>query len=251
MTELEVLLHWVYVAIMVGSGISFYVMSKKPRKIPYYKYTIHIFIVIWSALGYSALALNQGTIVVFDQVVHYARYLDWIVTTPLLLLSLCLTAKLTTRNEEWLIGTLLGTQVIMIVTGLVAELSANPTYQYFWYIIGCIALVVILYIMWNPLLRISKTQGKGIEKVYVASAVYLSVQWVLYPIVWLIGQPGIQAIDSFTTTLLFLILPVVSKAGFGFFNLIKLRNLDDKYKPAPKPPHPSKPSYEESGQNAG
>jgi bacteriorhodopsin len=251
MNEIEVTLHWIYVGIMVLSGISFYVLGKDSKGIPYYKYTIHMFIVFWSALGYSALALNQGTIVIFDQVVHYARYLDWVVTTPLLLLSLCLTAKLTTRNEGWLIGTMIGAQVIMIVTGLVAELSATPAYQYFWYIIGCIALVVVLYVMWKPLLEISKTQGAGIEKVYIASAVYLTVQWILYPVVWLIGQPGLQIFDSFTTTILFLILPVVSKAGFGFFNLIKLRNLDPKYKPQPKPPHPSKPLYKDTGLATG
>jgi bacteriorhodopsin len=242
MDSFEVMLHWVYVAIMVISGISFYVMSQDTKGIPYYKYTIHIFIVIWSALGYSALALNQGTIVVNDQVVHYARYLDWIVTTPLLLLSLCLTAKLITRNEGWLIGSMMGAQVIMIITGLIAELSSITAYQYFWYIIGCIALFVVLYIMWKPLLAISKTQGKGIEKVYIASASYLTIQWLLYPIAWIIGQPGMQLIDSFTTTLLFLILPVISKAGFGFFNLIKLRNLESIYKPQPKPPHPAQPS---------
>jgi bacteriorhodopsin len=243
MNDVEVTLHWIYVAIMVISGISFYVMSQDTKGIPYYKYTIHIFIVIWSALGYSALALNQGTIEVYDQVVHYARYLDWVVTTPLLLLSLALTAKLTTRNEGWLIGSLMGAQVIMILTGLIAELSATEAYQYFWYIIGCIALVVVLYIMWKPLLAISETQGAGIVKVYKASAVYLTVQWILYPIVWILGQPGMQIFDSFTTTVLFLILPVVSKAGFGFFNLIKLRNLDSQYKPQPKPAHPSQPAY--------
>jgi bacteriorhodopsin len=92
-------------------------------------------------------------------------------------------------------------------------------------------------------MAIAETQGAGIVNVYKASAVYLTVQWILYPIVWILGQPGMQIFDSFTTTVLFLILPVISKAGFGFFNLIKLRNLDRQYKPQPKPPHPSKPAY--------
>lgn len=244
MNETEVLLHWVYVAIMFGSGFAFYIMSRNRKGIPYFKYIIHIFVVIWSGLAYSALALNQGTIEFNGQAVHFARYLDWVVTTPLLLLSLALTGKLTTRNEGWLIGALMGTQAIMILTGLVAELSPDPSRQYFWYILGCIALVIVLYIFWGPLLRIAKTQGPNLEKVYRASAVFLTVQWILYPLVWLIGSMGMQLLDSFTTTVLFLILPVVSKAGFGFFNLIKLRNLPEDDKPVPEPSHPVEPDQQ-------
>ncbi|MBC5991947.1 bacteriorhodopsin [Pontibacter sp. SD6] len=127
MNETEVLLHWAYVAIMLVSGIAFYLLSKNPKDVPYYKYTIHIFIVTWSALAYTALALNQGTIEVGGQQVHFARYLDWVITTPLLLLSLALTGKLITRKEGWLIGTMMGTQAIMILTGLVADLSVDET----------------------------------------------------------------------------------------------------------------------------
>ena len=241
MDKTEVMLHWIYVAIMLCSGIAFYVMSKDRKGIPYYKYLIHIFVVTWSGLAYSALALNQGSIHYQGQTVHFARYLDWVITTPLLLLSLALTGKLTTRKEGWLIGGMMGSQAIMILTGLVAEVSPDQLRQYYWFVLGCVALVIVLYLFWVPLLRIARTQGKNIERVYRASAIYLTVQWILYPLVWVIGQPGLQFLDPFTTTLLFLILPVVSKAGFGFFNLIKLRNLPEADKPTPKPPHPYEP----------
>jgi bacteriorhodopsin len=241
MNETEQLLHWIYVGLLTLSGIAFYIKSNDPKGIPQYKYTIHIFIVLWSALLYSALAMNQGTIIFNGQEVHYARYLDWVVTTPLLLLSLALTGKLLTRKEGWLIGSMMGTQVIMILTGLAAELSSPGFSQYFWYGLGCVALVVVLYIFWGPLLGIAKTQGRAIERVYTKSATFLSIQWVLYPLLWIIGQPGLQLIGSFWTTVGFLILPIISKAGFGFYNLGLLRNLQDTDKPAPKPAHPAPP----------
>jgi bacteriorhodopsin len=242
MNETEVLLHWAYVAIMILSGIAFYILSKNPRGVPYYKYTIHIFIVTWSALAYTALALNQGTIEIGGQQVHFARYIDWVVTTPLLLLSLALTGKLVTRKEGWLIGTMMGTQAIMILTGLIADLSVDQTRQYFWYTVGCIALLVVFYIFWGPLYAIAKTQGENITRVYRASALFLTIQWLLYPIVWLVGDTGMKLLGPFATTVLFLIIPIVSKAGFGFFNLAKLRDLPSEDKPAPKPPHPYEPS---------
>ncbi|CAN5908207.1 bacteriorhodopsin [soil metagenome] len=241
MNETEQLLHWVYVALLTVSGVVFYLKSKDPKGIPQYKYTIHMFIVFWSALAYAALAMNQGSVNFNGQQVHFARYVDWVVTTPLLLLSLTMTGKLITRKEGWLIATLMGTQAIMILTGLVAELSSPGFSQYFWYTMGCIALVIVLYIFWGPLLAIAKTQGEGIERVYAKSATFLTVQWILYPLVWLIGTPGLQLIGPFWTTVGFLVLPVISKAGFGFYNLSLLRNLEEHDKPAPKPVHPAPP----------
>jgi bacteriorhodopsin len=238
MTETEQLLHWIYVILLTISGVVFYLKSRDPKGIPMYKYTIHMFIVFWSAIVYSALALGQGTVIFNGQQVHYARYVDWVVTTPLLLLSLTMTGKLITRKEGWLIATLMGSQAIMILTGLAAELAPPDFTQYYWYGLGCIALVVVLYLFWGPLQEIAKTQGEGIEEVYNKSAVFLTVQWILYPVVWLIGQPGLQLLNPFWTTVGFIILPIISKAGFGFFNLGLLRGLEERYKPAPKPAHP-------------
>jgi bacteriorhodopsin len=46
----------------------------------------------------------------------------------------------------------------------------------------------------------------------------------------MLGKPGLNIIDATTTTVLFIILPIISKAGFGFFNLLLLRNLPEEVK---------------------
>lgn len=218
-------LHWVYVLIMFGSGVMFYALSTHPKNVPQYKYLIHVFIVVWSGLAYSALALDQGYAVVNEQKVHYARYIDWVVTTPLLLLSLTLTGKYNLKMEGTLTAALLGTQVIMIVTGLVAELSPPPQ-QYYWYAAGCVALGIVLHLIWGPLLHRAKAQEEDLIGVYRRSAAFLTVQWLAYPLVWLVGQPGLGLIGPAASTALFIALPVISKAGFGFYNLSLLRNLE-------------------------
>lgn len=228
-------LHWLYVAVMFASAIAFQLMNRHPRKIPHYKYLIHTFVVTWSGLAYAALALGGGTTENDGVTVYYARYIDWVVSTPLLLLSLNLTAKLTVKVEGTLTAALLGTQAIMILTGLVGDLSPKPD-QWFWYIAGCIALVIVLYIFWGPLLRVARTQHPAIAKVYVRSARFLTIQWLLYPLVWALGTPGAGLFDSFTTSVLFIILPIISKSGFGFFNLLSLRALPEDVKELEKRP---------------
>lgn len=232
MTNFEQTLHWLYVAVMFGSAAALFSMSRKPKGVPEYKYTIHIFVVVWSGLAYSALAMNQGWTLIGDQRVMYARYIDWVVTTPLLLLSLTLTGKYFKDVEGAITAALMGTQAIMIVTGLVAELSVDPSVQYFWYIAGCVALIMVLYLFWGPLYSKAKTQGGRLTEVYRKSATFLTIQWLLYPIAWIIGTPGLGWIGSTVTTVLFIILPVVSKAGFAFYNLGLLREMETQSEPA-------------------
>ena len=227
MTQFEITLHWIYVAIMFGSAIFFFVWSRDPKHIPPHKYLLHILIVVWSGLAYSAIALDQGYLFSEGQKVTYARYIDWIVSTPLLVMSLSFTGMLLVDKVGWLKGSLLFTQVVMIATGLVAELSPASE-QWYWYVMGCVALVIILYLFWVPLYQLAKSQGRELEEVYKKSATFLTIQWILYPLVWLIGTMGLGLIDNVFTTVLYIILPIVSKAGFGFYNLSLLRNMKDK-----------------------
>jgi bacteriorhodopsin len=229
MSDFDIMLHWAYVVVMFGSALFFYLLSRNPKAVPQYKYLIHIMVVVWSGLAYSALAMQQGTTQVAGETVFYARYIDWVVSTPLLLLSLTLTAKYTIKVQGPVTAGLVGAQVIMILTGLLAELSTDFA-KWYWYTAGCIALVIVLLLFWGPLLRKAQSQGREIEEVYRKSAIFLTVQWLAYPTVWLLGTQGLGLLDATTTTVLFIILPIISKSGFGFFNLFLVRNLPESVK---------------------
>jgi bacteriorhodopsin len=63
-------------------------------------------------------------------------------------------------------------------------------------------------------------------KVYRRLALYLTVQWLAYPLVWLIGRPGLGLIGPTVSAALFIVLPIISKAGFGFYHLSRLRDME-------------------------
>ena len=226
MSETDVLLHWGYVAVMALSAAAILFMARAPKGVPQYKYLIHAFVVIWSGLAYAAIAFGQGTIEINGETVYFARYCDWVVSTPLLLLSLVLTGKYTIKIEGAITAGLLGSQVIMVLTGLIGDLSTGST-RWFWYIAGCVALIVVYRLMWRELYAKAKIQGPELTAAYRASAVFLSVQWLLYPTVWALGTPGLGIFNPLLTSVLFIILPIVSKSGFAFYNLSKLRALPD------------------------
>jgi bacteriorhodopsin len=146
---------WFYVACMAAGALLFFRWSRQPSGVPHYEYTIAMIIPIWSGLAYTAMALGQGSITLDGREIYIARYGDWIVTTPLLLWALASTAMFYRRLDKALIGGLMFTDVVMILCGLIADLTADPAVKWFWYLLGCICLLIILWITWGPLRRIA------------------------------------------------------------------------------------------------
>ncbi|NJN85530.1 MAG: bacteriorhodopsin [Leptolyngbyaceae cyanobacterium SL_7_1] len=223
----QTIFHWVYVASMAVGALYFWQLSRHPRQVPQYEYLVAMFIPIWSGLAYLAMAIDQGKVEVAEQLTHYARYADWIVTTPLLLLALSWTAMQFIKKDWTLIGFLISTQVVVILTGLIADLSERDWVRYLWYICGVVAFVVVLWGVWNPLRAKARSQGQGLSSLYDKLATYLTAFWIGYPVVWIIGPSGFGWVSQTVDTFLFCLLPFFSKVGFSFLDLHGLRNLQE------------------------
>ncbi|BAY39575.1 bacteriorhodopsin [Nostoc sp. NIES-2111] len=225
--DLQSILHWIYVAGMASGALYFWSLSRNPRGVPQYEYLVATFIPIWSGLAYMAMALDQGKVEVAGQIAHYARYIDWIVTTPLLLLSLSWTAMQFTKKDWTLVGFLMSTQVVVITSGLIADLSERDWVRYLWYICGVFAFLIVLWGIWNPLRAKARTQEVELSSLYDKLVTYFTVLWICYLIVWIIGPSSFDWINQTTETFLFCLIPFFSKVGFSFLDLHGLRNLHD------------------------
>jgi len=224
----QTILHWLYVAGMAIGALHFWMLSRNPKRVPQYEYLVAIFIPIWSGLAYMAMALGQGKVEIAGQITHYARYIDWIVTTPLLLLALSWTAMQFVKKDWTLIGFLMSTQVVVITTGLIADLSERNWVRYLWYICGVVAFLIVLWGIWVPLRAKSKSQGRELAELHDKLTVYFTVLWIGYPIVWILGPSGFRWFNQDIDTLLFCILPFFSKVGFSFLDLHGLRSLQGR-----------------------
>ena len=229
--DLQAVFYWLYIAGMAIGAIHFILLGRNPRGVPQYEYLVASFIPIWSALAYLSMALphgdlEQGKIEVAGQIAHFARYLDWVVTTPLLLLSLSWTAMHHLKKKDWtLIASLMMTQVIVVVCGLIADLSVVPWVRYFWYINGVIAFLVVLGGIWGPLRSKTRSQGAELSSFYDRITTYFTVLWICYPTVWILGPSGFGVFNQTIDTFLFCLIPFFSKVGFSFLDLHGLRNL--------------------------
>jgi bacteriorhodopsin len=218
--------HWIYAIAMAICALYFFSLSTNPRGVPKHEYLVAIFIPIWSGLAYMAMALGQGKVEVAGQITHYARYVDWIVTTPLLLLALAWTAMYYVARDWTLIISLMGTQVIVVLTGLIADLSSVYWMRYLWYLCGVAAFLIVLWGIWGPLRVKTRGQGMELSKLYDKLVTYFTVLWISYPVVWLLGPSGLGWLNQTVETFLFCVLPFFSKVGFSYLDLNGLRSLN-------------------------
>ena len=162
------------------------------------------------ALGHGSAVLPSG------RVFYYARYIDWSITTPLLLMSLVSGAVQGHRHKRGaLIAGLVVSDVYMIVTGLVAGWTDDPTLKWWFYALSCIAFVAIYALLFGPFKELSKTSPHG--GLYRKKAVALGAVWFAYPVVFLIGQEGLRLWSPVIDAALFTCLDLVAKVGYGLW----------------------------------
>ena len=174
-----------------------------------------------ASLAYFAMANGQGTFIVDGRVVYYARYIDWVFTTPLLLIGLMtvamprLQSPEQARDRNALLGTVIGADVLMIVTGAIGAITVDTTVKYLWYAFGCIAFLVVLYQILIPIRAAARGRGTEHARLYDRLLWVLIVLWFVYPIVWVLGTEGSQVIGLSAEVGIFAIVDILAKVGFG------------------------------------
>ena len=185
-----------------------------------YFYWITAAITGFAFISYLAMASGAGSTILDDgRVFYFFRYLDWLVTTPLLLLDLALLALANPGRNTGLIAGLIGLDVVMILTGLVSGSSTSAFVATVFFIISTAALVAVLYLLYTRLFTAARAQSSNVAGIFSTLAILTIVLWSLYPVVFLLGTEGFRAIGQGGEIFLYLILDLLAKVGFGFLLL--------------------------------
>lgn len=186
---------WVVFIIMVLTTISFASLS---WSIPVSRRLYHILttlVTLTAALSYFAMATGHATTYHCTSITehhkhktptHYdlcrqifwARYVDWSITTPLILLDLALLAGMDGAHTFMAVTA----AIIMTLSGLFAAFGRAHTVQRWgWYTIACISyLFVIWHIAVNGTKAV-KAKSDRVNKLFGCLTAYTLILWVIYP----------------------------------------------------------------------
>jgi len=229
---------WVVFGLMALSAGVFAVMS---WNVPTSKRVYHVtttLITIISALAYFAMASGQSSSLVCHAVrdhnkhvpdtfhdecrqVFWGRYVDWALTSPLVLLNLSLLAGLDGAHTLMAIVA----DVIMVLGGVFAAYGDESTAQVWgWFIISCLGYLFVVWHVGVQGAKMVQSKGVRVSRLWGTLAVYSLTLWLAYPIVWAIATLGKRTTVD-TEILIFAVLDLLVKPVFGFWLLVSNRAL--------------------------
>jgi len=238
--NLEITTHgsnWLFTvcAIMGVSTLAFMGMAfRKPKEQRIFHY-ITAAITATACIAYFSMGANLGQVPIQAEFVRpdsaqvfaagtreifYVRYIDWAITTPLLLLDLMLTAGMSTAI---ILATIFADEV-MVVTGLVGALT-QTSYKWGFWTAGMFAFLFVVYEVLIDGRRHANALGGAPKKAYNLAGVWLIGIWFLYPIAWGLCEGG-NVIHPDSEAIFYGVLDVLAKPGFGFLLLILHRNIN-------------------------
>jgi len=150
------------------------------------------------------------------------RYVDWLLTVPLLLVELIVVLALPRGDSRRLITKLVIAAGLMIILGYPGEVMEAENKKLFgayglWGTLSTIPFIYILYVLWVELGQFMQRQPQQVS-VLVRNIRYLTVAtWGFYPIAYMFPFFGFQTGGSVevATQVGYSIADVLAKCGYG------------------------------------
>merc|ERR1711937_633988 len=147
------------------------------------------------------------------------RYMDWLLTVPLLLIEILLVMNLSPEaynSKAWTLG--LGS-ALMIVSGYYGELVVTGDLTPRW-VCWFASMAFFLYIVYELLVGLSaatNSEEDGTIKGKIQTAQIMTViSWCTYPVVYLFPMLGINAATSVVSIQIgYCVSDIISKCGVG------------------------------------
>jgi len=219
---------WAVLAVMLISDLAMIGWMMTLRRGQRMFHLLPIIILTTASVAYFSMASNLGRTGVVTEFrartgttrsIWYVRYIDWTITTPLLLLELLLATGLSLSE----IVTVIFFDLAMIVVGLVGALVAS-SYKWGYFTFGVVFEFYIWWVLLGPARTTAGLLGGNVRSAYTRSATYLMVLWALYPVCWALAE-GSNTISMTGEMIFYGILDILAKPVFCFLHISALRGI--------------------------
>ncbi len=165
----------------------------------------------------GAYAFQNGAISVTGYAFNDAyRYVDWLLTVPLLLIELVLVMRLS-REDTISKATKLGAAAaLMIVLGYPGEIATDNGTRALWGTLSTIPFLYIVYELFSGLGASIERQPDGVRNLIKKARLLTFASWGFYPIVYMAPFAGVSGAQATTVIQIgYTIADLVAKAAVG------------------------------------
>jgi len=231
---------WVVFALMLIATLSFAVLSWSVPAAKRLHHSLTTLIVLIGTLSYFALANGSGMVEHHRRIpehhihplppthrhvyrdIYYARYIDWLLTSPLIILNLSVLAGLSGAN----IFSAVVANTISILTAYFAAVSHHKGEKWGWYTFSIIGFLWVVYSLLGAGIHAARTKKTAtVSKFYTSIAIYTVVVALAYPIIWAISTKRKISVDG--EIIAFAIIDVLAKGVCGGWLLLTNRRLPE------------------------
>lgn len=158
------------------------------------------------------------------------RYVDWLLTVPLLLLETIAVLALARKTQSSLLIKLVPAAALMIALGYPGEISTDVATRAVWGALSTIPFIYILYVLFIELGRVLAGMPKEIAVTVRNLRLLLIATWGVYPIAYLFPMLGIEGSNAFVGVEIgYSVADILAKALFALiiFRIARLKSAYD------------------------
>lgn len=189
-----------------------------------------------AALMYAAMTFDIGSVTPQGYHVPIPRYIDWAVTTPLLV---GYTAYIAGVSRKAILGVALA-DFLMIAFGVGAVFLSPPT-QWVFFGLSSLCHAVLLIGLYGPVRNSAFNEPPSHRRLARLLLNYIGLLWLAYPLVWVFG-PGLQLVEAEGIAVIITYLDVTAKVPFVYFiyrarkNFVRVEGMADGSTSSEEPP---------------
>ena len=193
--------------------------------------TVFFFVERGSVSGKWKLSLTVSGLITGIAAVHYYymrdvwsltetsptefRYIDWILTVPLMCVEFYLLTKPYGAKGATLFKLILAS-IFMLVTGYIGEIS-GPDSTVMWGFISTIGYLYIVYeVFAGDVAKLTKqSNSEALNKAMFLMKLFITAGWAIYPIGYMTMEGNWLAGTGWNLDVLYNIADAINKIGFG------------------------------------
>ena len=206
------------VASMLAATVFFLVVQG--RVLPRYRQALIVSAMVTFIAGYHYIRIfnsfTEAYVAVGDGFNEGYRYVDWLLTVPLLLFEAVAVLALAPQIRKSLLLKLIPASALMIILGYPGEIAVDTATKTVWGVLSTLPFIYILYVLFVELSKAAKNQPTQVGKDLNGLRWLLLATWGVYPISYLLPMLGIAGADSFVWRQVgYSLADVLAKCLFG------------------------------------